>query len=240
MNLARLGVAALTATLLLSSATAGATEPTAPSGVLSLAHRGDAHDAPEHTLAALDQAVSDHADRLSIDVQMSSDGVPVVVHDDTLTRTTDVEERFPARAPYRVRDLSLAEIRTLDAGSWRGAGPFTGSRVLTLDEVLTELAHSPSGLTVEIKDPDLNGGLAGVGTCRAAGCCTRTPSGRPAAAAPGSSSRASPSSSTGWGFLDDLHTAEPGLALVLLGARQAGRPGGAPVRTRDRRTPSAR
>ncbi len=216
MNLARLGVAALSAAVLLSSATVSAAEQPAPSGVLSLAHRGDARDAPEHTLAALDQAVSDHADRLSIDVRMTSDGVPVVVHDSALSRTTDVEERFPGRAPFRVRDLTLAEIRTLDAGSWRGAGPFTGSRVLTLDEVLTELAGSPSGLTVEIKEPLENGGVAGVGRA-VLGVLHAHPEWPTGGSDPRLVVECFPSGSTGWSFLDDLHAADPALALVLLG-----------------------
>ncbi|CAM5727323.1 Hydrolase OS=Streptomyces fumanus OX=67302 GN=GCM10018772_65720 PE=4 SV=1 [Streptomyces fumanus] len=52
------------------------------------------------------------------DVQRTRDGELVVVHDDTLRRTTDAEEVFPDRAPWKVKDFTAAEIARLDAGSW--------------------------------------------------------------------------------------------------------------------------
>ena len=59
----------------------------------------------------------------------------VVVHDTTLSRTTDAEEVFPGRAPWAVKDFTAAEIAELDAGSWFGAG-FAGARVPTLSQYL--------------------------------------------------------------------------------------------------------
>ena len=92
--------------------------PADPVGVVNLGHRGVRVGAPEHTMAALDQAVADHADRLSIDVHLTKDGVPILLHDDSLARTTDVERRFPTATSYAAKDFTLAQIRTLDAGSW--------------------------------------------------------------------------------------------------------------------------
>src|SRR3990172_3832495 len=55
---------------------------------------------------------------VELDVQLTADGQLVVVHDDTLERCSDVRPRFPARSDYRVGSFTLAEIQTLDAGSW--------------------------------------------------------------------------------------------------------------------------
>lgn len=215
-------VAVLAASLtLFASAGADAVVTTPPSGVLSIAHRGSMNHAPESTLSAVDQAVADHADRLSIDVHLTADGVPVVFHDFTLSRLTDVERRFPGRAPYLVKDFTLRQIKTLDAGSWFRGGYYTGSRVLTLDEVLTELAGSPSGLTVEAKGPvSTYGGAAGIGKA-----IVQVLSRHPEWA----SSRTDPAprlvlesfpEDGAWQFLDDMHVAYPDLPLVLLGRDQ--------------------
>lgn len=87
-----------------------------------VAHRGDCAHAPENTLEALAKGHDAGADACEIDVQLSRDGQPVVIHDDSLSRTTDVAVRFGAdpRAArgFLVRDFDYAEIRTLDAGSW--------------------------------------------------------------------------------------------------------------------------
>jgi glycerophosphoryl diester phosphodiesterase len=90
-------VAALAASLLLlGSPPAHADGPT---GVMLVAHRGAVDHAPESTLAALDQAVADRSDRVSIDVHLTRDGVPVVIHDGDLRRTTNAEQVFPAAPP---------------------------------------------------------------------------------------------------------------------------------------------
>lgn len=201
------------ATTLAGLPAAAAGEPAPASGVLLIGHRGAVDHAPEHTLAAIDQAVAAHADRLSIDVHLTRDGVPVVIHDFNLGRTTNVEELFPTRAPWRVSDFTLAEIRRLDAGSWYAGGAYTGSRVLTLDELLTELAGTPTGLTVEAKNPELHGGVPGIGQAIMTVL----------AAHPewsGSDPDGSPRlvlESFDWQFLDGMHAAYPQLPLVLLG-----------------------
>jgi glycerophosphoryl diester phosphodiesterase len=90
-----------------------------PPGFTSvIAHRGARAFAPENTLEAIEKAAAVGADAVEIDVQMSSDGALVVLHDDQLIRCTDAERRFPDRSPWIVADFSLAEIQSLDAGGW--------------------------------------------------------------------------------------------------------------------------
>jgi glycerophosphoryl diester phosphodiesterase len=89
---------------------------------LVIAHRGDSFHAPENTLEAARLAWAAGADAWELDVQVTSDGVPIVMHDETLLRTTDVAARFTgdARAErgFRVCDFTFEEIQSLDAGSW--------------------------------------------------------------------------------------------------------------------------
>ncbi len=87
-----------------------------------IAHRGDSSHAPENTIEAAVLAHSEGAFAWELDVHLSRDGVPVVIHDETLIRTTDVAARFAgdgrARSGFRVADFTWEEIRSLDAGSW--------------------------------------------------------------------------------------------------------------------------
>ena len=214
LSMAVAAVCSLSGMLLTPAIPAARADEAAPaaSGVLNVAHRGAAGAAPEHTLAALDRSVADHADRLSIDVRLTGDGVPIVMHDDSLARTTDVEQVFPDSSSYSTQDFTLAQVKRLDAGSWFGEGAFTGSRVLTLDEVLTELADSPVGLTVEIKQPRLADGVAGIGEA-VMDVLGRHPEWAPRKGRP-------PRllvESFHWGFLDAMHATYPELPLVLLG-----------------------
>jgi glycerophosphoryl diester phosphodiesterase len=91
-----------------------------------VAHRGDSFHAPENTLEAARLAWQAGAEAWEIDVRLSRDGVPVVLHDETLTRTTDVAARFAGdprrRDGYRLADFDFSEVQTLDAGSWFVAG----------------------------------------------------------------------------------------------------------------------
>ena len=98
--------------------------------------------APENTLAAFRIAEAAGADGLELDVQLSIDGVPVVVHDDTVDRTTDGQGA--------VSDLTLAELGRLDAGSWFD-GTFAAERIPTLEEVL-KWGVGRLRFNVEIKD----------------------------------------------------------------------------------------
>ncbi|MFD9718355.1 glycerophosphodiester phosphodiesterase [Streptomyces sp. NPDC059076] len=128
------------------------------SGPSVIAHRGASGYAPENTLAAVDLADDMGFDWVENDVQRTRDGQLVVVHDETLARTTDVEQRFPDRAPWRVRDFTGAEISTLDAGSWFGQ-KWTHARVPTLRQYLDRVDRNGQKLLLEIKRPELYPGI---------------------------------------------------------------------------------
>src|SRR5947208_17127210 len=85
-----------------------------------VAHRGDSFHAPENTLEAARLGWEAGAEAWELDVQSTRDGVPVVLHDASLLRTTDVAARFAGdprgRDGFRVSDFDFDEIRTLDAG----------------------------------------------------------------------------------------------------------------------------
>ncbi len=83
-----------------------------------IAHGGASSLAPENTLAAARKAHALGADLWETDVAITADGHIVLMHDDAMMRTTDVAEKFPHRVPAPFSTYSLAEIRTLDAGSW--------------------------------------------------------------------------------------------------------------------------
>ena len=89
---------------------------------LVVAHRGDSFHAPENTLEAARLAWQTGAAAWELDVQLTRDGVPVLLHDQSLLRTTDVARRFAgdprARDGFRVSDFDIDEVETLDAGSW--------------------------------------------------------------------------------------------------------------------------
>jgi glycerophosphoryl diester phosphodiesterase len=91
-----------------------------------IAHRGASGTAPENTLPAFRRAEELGADMIELDVQLTRDGHPVVIHDWTLDRTTS--------GRGAVRRRTLAEISRLDAGAWFGHG-FADTRVPTLDQV---------------------------------------------------------------------------------------------------------
>jgi glycerophosphoryl diester phosphodiesterase len=127
----------------------------------SVAHRGASSYAPEHTAAAYRLAIEQGADYVEQDLAITRDGVLVCLHDESLERTTNVEERFPDRATvdaqgrtrWLVADLTLAEIKTLDAGSWFDP-KFSAERVLTWDEAV-DLVKGKAGMFPELKTPAL-------------------------------------------------------------------------------------
>ncbi|WP_063765268.1 glycerophosphodiester phosphodiesterase [Nonomuraea candida] len=120
--------------------------------VENIAHRGGAANAPENTIAACALARSQGADVCEFDVQQTRDHRLVLMHDETLARTTDVEKVFPKRSPWRVSDFTLAEIQRLDAGSWFGRR-FRGEGVPTLKQALEALRGTGTGLLLEVKHP---------------------------------------------------------------------------------------
>lgn len=95
------------------------------------AHRGASARAPENTFSAFAAAVADGADGLELDIQLSRDGTPVVMHDESVDRTTD--------GAGLVRELRLQELQALDAGAWFSPA-FAGEKVPTLEQVLVNFA----------------------------------------------------------------------------------------------------
>lgn len=93
---------------------------------LVIAHRGASRYAPENTLAAFRLAAEQGADAIELDAKLSADGEVVVIHDPTTDRTTGV--------PGEVRQLSLRQLKSLDAGSFFSAD-FKGEPIPTLAEV---------------------------------------------------------------------------------------------------------
>lgn len=111
--------------------------------MIVVGHRGNSSAAPENTLAAIDSAVRAGATGIEIDVQLTADRVPVVIHDDTLDRTTN------GTGP--VAATRSQELRALDAGSWFGSS-FAGERVPRLDDVLDALTRARHvSVVVEVK-----------------------------------------------------------------------------------------
>jgi glycerophosphoryl diester phosphodiesterase len=107
--------------------------------LLNIAHRGARHGAPENTMAAFRLAAEMGAGGLELDVQLCKDGEAVVIHDFTVDRTTD--------GRGQVKDFTLTELQSLDAGGWYAA-QFAGQRVPTLAQVLHELGPR---LTINIE-----------------------------------------------------------------------------------------
>jgi len=101
-----------------------------------IGHRGARALAPENTLLAVDRGIA-CAGWVEVDVRLSREGIPMVIHDATLDRTTD------GKGP--VRETSLADLRRLDAGQ--------GERIPLLQEVLDRVGHH-GGLVVEAKEED--------------------------------------------------------------------------------------
>jgi glycerophosphoryl diester phosphodiesterase len=110
--------------------------------VLNIAHRGSSGTHPENTLAAFLAAANEGAQMCELDVQATRDGAVVVMHDETVDRTTD--------GHGAVAQLALAEIRRLDAGAKFDA-KFSGERIPTLEEVMNAV-RGKVGLNIEIKE----------------------------------------------------------------------------------------
>ena len=107
-----------------------------------VAHRGFSAVAPENTLAAIRMAVEAGANACEFDVYASKDGTVVLLHDATVDRTTD--------GTGKVTELTVAELKRLDAGSWKGSD-YAGEPVPTLAEALDLLKDSGCQAVIEIK-----------------------------------------------------------------------------------------
>ncbi len=108
------------------------------------AHRGARRQAPENTLPAIELALGFGADGVEFDVQLSADGTPVVIHDESVDRTTD--------GTGAVAGLSFAQLRALDASA--GFAGFGGVRIPSLEEVLDLLAPSGVRVNIELKNAE--------------------------------------------------------------------------------------
>ena len=98
-----------------------------------IAHRGDKTHAPENTLAAFKLAAENGADAIEFDVKLTADGRVIVLHDQTVNRTTN--------GMGKISKLPYAAVRDLDAGAWFSE-KFRGERIPTLDEVFRRLASA--------------------------------------------------------------------------------------------------
>jgi glycerophosphoryl diester phosphodiesterase len=137
--------------------------------LLIIAHRGARSLAPENTILAAQKGLDTGADLWELDVALSSDQEIVVIHDDTLDRTSNAAAFFPDRRPWNVENFSLAELRQLDFGSWfvqkdpfktiasgevkpEEIPAFTGLPIPTLEEALKFTKDHNWRVNIEIKD----------------------------------------------------------------------------------------
>ena len=101
-----------------------------PADFVRVGHRGAAAECPENTHAAFARALEASADMIECDLQLTADGHVVIIHDYTADRTTN--------GSGAIADLSLAEIRSLEAGAWKDSA-FAGEKVPTLEETLAQV-----------------------------------------------------------------------------------------------------
>jgi glycerophosphoryl diester phosphodiesterase len=106
-------------------------------------HRGAMGHCPENTLVSFERALELGADWIELDIHVSRDGALVVIHDEAVDRTTN--------GHGLVRDRTLAELKTLDAGAWFGAA-YAGLRIPTLHEVLEWARRRNTIVDIEIKN----------------------------------------------------------------------------------------
>jgi glycerophosphoryl diester phosphodiesterase len=128
----------------------------------AVAHRGASAYAPEHTLASYRLALEQGADYVEQDLAVTKDGVLICLHDESLERTTNVEDVFPDRAvldpatglkQWLAADFTVAEIKRLDAGSWFDPR-FAEEPIPTWEEAVTALGTA-ARLYPELKTPEL-------------------------------------------------------------------------------------
>jgi glycerophosphoryl diester phosphodiesterase len=115
-----------------------------PPWTQTVAHRGNSGPMPENTLIAINSAIDLGVDMVEIDIRLTSDGVPILMHHDRVDLTTT--------GTGLVSNHTWDEIRALDAGSWRGAD-FSGEPVCSLEQVL-EATAGRTALNLDIKTPE--------------------------------------------------------------------------------------
>ena len=141
--------------------------PQVPQNIV-IAHRGVPYFAPEETAPAYVLARDLGADYLEADLQRTSDGTIIALHDDDLRRTTNISTVYPDRAEDPVSSFTWEELQQLDAGSWFNdhfsdlARPtFAGLKILSLDQLIdiAEAGDASPGLYLETKHPELFPGI---------------------------------------------------------------------------------
>ena len=113
-----------------------------------IAHRGYSSDHPENTLASFDFAIENGFNNIELDIHMTKDGIPVVMHDADVSRTTD--------GSGLISEMTFEQIRLLDAGSWfndRHGNPYPRQEVPSLEEVLRHYG-SKAHIFIEIKSSE--------------------------------------------------------------------------------------
>lgn len=123
----------------------------------NIAHRGASGHAPEHTFASYDLVKKMKADYLELDIQLTKDGQLIAMHDTSVDRTTN--------GTGEVRDKTLSEIKSLDAGSWfneaypeKAKQEYVGQKVPTLEEIFQKYGRSMK-YYIETKSPDVYPGM---------------------------------------------------------------------------------
>ena len=153
---------------IVGGASGGIQSPAAATTRWLIAHRGASAYAPENTVPAFTLAAEQGATFVEFDLQLTKDRQIVCLHDNSLERTTDVEEVFPDRfrlsgeGPQATRrwmidDFTFAELKRLDAGAWFDP-KFRGTMIPTFAETIDAL-RGRSGLFIELKTPERYPGI---------------------------------------------------------------------------------
>ena len=132
-----------------------------------IAHRGDRSKRAENTMSAFESSIG-KADMIELDINFTKDGIPVIIHDNTLNRTSNVKKIKHFKAPYKVNDYTYKELLELDFSSWfLETDPFgtikkynlynelksiPPQKIPTLSEVLEFSKINKIPLNIEIKD----------------------------------------------------------------------------------------
>ena len=155
-----LAVSAMLLALVLPTAGAAPGDVRRAAPALDIAHRGASGYAPEHTFPAYDLALKQGADYIEQDLQMTGDGVLVVLHDETLDRTarpTKASEPGDCTGPVRAK--TLAQIKTCDVGRWfnqeyprRAKAAYVGLKIPTLEQVFRRYGKG-NNYYIETKSP---------------------------------------------------------------------------------------
>jgi glycerophosphoryl diester phosphodiesterase len=164
-------VVAILSTVVCLSATIAETGTQSPQAARTrwlIAHRGASAYAPENTIPAFTLAAEQGSTFVEFDLQLTKDRQIVCLHDNSLERTTDVEDVFPDRfrstgdgpratRRWMIDDFTLTELKRLDAGTWFDP-KFRGTRIPTFAETIDAL-RGRSGLFIELKSPERYEGI---------------------------------------------------------------------------------